>query len=106
MLQIEEIHSASGDIFQGVLLSTCFPLALIWILLALTILTGIICNMSILLLQHSKFRSKAVSKIIDEAEAKKNLFASAVQQQSFCQCNQKISVFCVEDIRLGEGEGG
>ena len=43
---------------------------------------------------------------MDEAEAKKNLFASAVQQQSFCQCNQKISVFCVEDIRLGEGEGG
>ena len=32
-----------------------FPLALIWSLIALTILTGIICNMSILLL-HLQFK--------------------------------------------------
>ena len=44
-------NSALGDIFQGVLLLTCFPLALLWSLIALTILTGIICKMSRLLLQ-------------------------------------------------------
>ena len=47
--------SASEDIFQRVLLSNCFPLALIWSLAALTILTGIIYNMAILLL-HLQFK--------------------------------------------------
>ena len=46
--------SASGDILQGVLLSSSFPLALIWSVIVLTILTGIICNMFILLL-HLQF---------------------------------------------------
>ena len=50
--------STLGNIFQEVLLPTFLsyiPLALIWSLIALTILKGIICNMSILLL-HLQFK--------------------------------------------------
>ena len=40
-----------------------------------------------LLYQRSNFRSKVVSKIIAEAEAKKTVFDSAVPRQTFCRRN-------------------
>ena len=58
LLQIEEIYCSSLDLAQlketfrkgycYQLIMNCFPLALIWSLIALTILKGIICNMAIL----------------------------------------------------------
>ena len=47
--------------------------------------------------QHSNFSSKAVNKIIAEAEAKETLFASAVPQQFFCQHNQTNLCICLNN---------
>ena len=64
-LQIEEIYCSSLDLAQLQqrffkiycyhFIISYFPLALVWSLIALAILTGIICNMSILLL-HLQFK--------------------------------------------------
>ena len=45
--------------------------------------------------QSSKFSSRAVSKIITEAEAKKTLSASAVPWQFFADVIEQISVFAL-----------